>query len=138
MDRLISLNAVLSAIGEWIAHREYDYTNATEYLRNRIKAIPSADKWIPVSERLPEENVEVLVTTEWGSITIAERYSANDYFINDGATNADEDEIIAWMPLPKPYEPQESEKINCKSTKCDNCINHNYCDYEPQERGNKE
>ena len=43
MDRLISLNAVLSAIGEWIAHRKYDYTNATEYLRNRIKAIPSAE-----------------------------------------------------------------------------------------------
>ena len=31
-------------------------------------------------------------------------------------------------------EPQErSEKINCKSTKCENCVNHNYCDYEPQE-----
>lgn len=28
-------------------------------------------------------------------------------------------------------EPQEIEKVNCKSTKCDNCINHNYCDYEP-------
>ena len=30
--------------------------------------------------------------------------------------------------------PQESEKINCKATKCENCKNHNYCDYEPQER----
>ena len=30
-------------------------------------------------------------------------------------------------------EPQESEKINCKTTKCENCKNHNYCDYEPQE-----
>ena len=35
-------------------------------------------------------------------------------------------------------EPQESEKINCKSTKCENCINHNYCDYEPQERSGEE
>lgn len=60
-------------------------------------------EWIPVSERLPEKNVEVLATTEWGSITIAERYSANDYFINEGTTNADADEIIAWMPLPEPY-----------------------------------
>lgn len=31
------------------------------------------------------------------------------------------------------FEPQESERINCKSTKCENCQNHNYCDYEPQE-----
>ena len=34
-------------------------------------------------------------------------------------------------------EPQESEKINCKTTKCENCENHNYCDYEPQERSDK-
>lgn len=33
----------------------------------------------------------------------------------------------------KMVEPQESKKVNCKSTKCENCINHNYCDYEPQE-----
>lgn len=31
-------------------------------------------------------------------------------------------------------ESHEIEKINCKTTKCENCINHNDCDYEPQER----
>lgn len=31
------------------------------------------------------------------------------------------------------YKPRESERINCKSTKCENCQNHNYCDFEPQE-----
>ena len=66
-------------------------------------------EWIPVSERLPEEKVEILVTTRWGSITIGERYSANDYFINDGASNADENEIIAWMPLPEPYKEEGAE-----------------------------
>lgn len=34
----------------------------------------------------------------------------------------------------KMVEEQESEKISCKATKCENCKNHNYCDYEPQER----
>ena len=33
----------------------------------------------------------------------------------------------------KMIDPQKSEKINCKATKCENCQNHNYCDYEPQE-----
>ena len=32
---------------------------------------------------------------------------------------------------------EESEKINCKTTKCENCQNHNYCDYEPQEGGDQ-
>jgi hypothetical protein len=67
------------------------------------------DKWIPVSEKLPEKNVEVLATTEWGAVTIAEMYSANDWFIHEGTTNAEADEIVAWMPLPKPFKPQESE-----------------------------
>ena len=37
----------------------------------------------------------------------------------------------------KMVEPQENERINCKSTKCENCINHSYCDYEPQESDHK-
>lgn len=74
-----------------------------------IKTIEQEPRWIPVSERLPEKNVEVLATTEWGAVTIAEMYSANDWFIHEGTTNAEIDEIVAWMPLPKPYEPQESE-----------------------------
>ena len=66
-------------------------------------------KWIPVSERLPEKNVEVLATTKWDEVTIAEMYSANDWFIHEGATNAKTDGIVAWMPLPPCFEPQESE-----------------------------
>lgn len=40
-----------------------------------------------------------------------------------------------WCPNcgAKMIDPQESEKINCKTTKCENCKNHNYCDFEPQE-----
>ena len=66
-------------------------------------------KWIPVSERLPEKNVEVLATTEWDEVTIAEMYSANNWFIHEGTTNVDTDEITAWMPLPEPYKEGESE-----------------------------
>ena len=66
--------------------------------------------WIPVSERLPEKNVEVLVTTEWDCITIGEMFSDNDWFIHEGATNANVDEIKAWMPLPEPYKAEGSEK----------------------------
>ena len=65
--------------------------------------------WIPISEELPQKNVEVLATTEWGAVTIAEMYSTNDWFIYEGTTNAETDEITAWMPLPTPYVPQESE-----------------------------
>lgn len=65
--------------------------------------------WIPISERAPEKDVEVLATTRWGEITIAERYSANDWFIHEGATNAETDEIVAWMPLPTSYQGESEE-----------------------------
>ena len=52
MDRLINENAVLSAIGEWIAHNEHTYTNATEYLRNRVKAIKTAEQEPTAKENL--------------------------------------------------------------------------------------
>lgn len=35
-------------------------------------------------------------------------------------------------------EQQENEKINCETTKCENCINHGECDYESQESEDKE
>ena len=110
MNRLISEQAVIEAIKEWASHM---FTTPTGDLLKLIKAIPSAEpKWIPVSERLPKKNVEVLATTIWDAVTIAEMFSANDWFIHEGTTNAETDEIVAWMPLPTPYEPQESEDEN--------------------------
>jgi hypothetical protein len=32
---------------------------------------------------------------------------------------------------------QENEKVHCESTKCKECINHNYCDYEPHDERSK-
>ena len=100
MDRLISLNAVLSAIGEWIAHREYDYTNATEYLRNRIRAIPSAEPYKGMTNGEVIQAVFPNVKIRW--ITKAQigiTYEDNQYVI----TNY---ELDWWN---SPYEPQESE-----------------------------
>ena len=67
-------------------------------------------RWIPCSERLPDEKVEVLVTTKRGNITTAERYSANKCFIYDGAVDADINDIIAWRPLPKAYKAEGSDE----------------------------
>lgn len=60
-------------------------------------------KWIPVSERLPELKQRVLVSYETMDdgkkvdITIYDKHG----FLIGGSH--------AWMPLPKPYESQESE-----------------------------
>ncbi len=74
---------------------------------------PPKTRWIPCSERLPEDDERVLATTAWEDVTIAERVypPINDtcWFIHDGSTNATIDDVVAWMPLPEPYKEGEQK-----------------------------
>ena len=74
----------------------FDSERAIEALKN----IPSAEperKWIPVSEALPEERKNVLVTTIDGDIKVSYRSDVT-YWWNIGRGK-----VIAWMPLPEPW-----------------------------------
>ena len=56
-------------------------------------------RWIPVSEKLPEENGGYLVTVKRGYVTTA-------LWVGNAENWK---EVTAWMPLPEPYK-AESEK----------------------------
>ena len=71
-----------------------------------IKALPSAQpeqKWIPVSERLPSEKGEYLVTNRQGYVV---RYCFN---CNASSEEYWERCALAWIPLPEPYKESEGE-----------------------------
>lgn len=80
----------------------------------------SYGKWIPVSERLPEEAYGCLVTVmDYEPSTQTDFENILPYFVGydgHGWNNADGEtipfEVIAWMPLPEPY--RESEEENGK------------------------
>ena len=76
-----------------------------------IKALGQEPKWILTSERLPEEFADVFCSTDAEELFIATYLGK----MNDGVDCFDDDNgmmwegnVIAWMPLPKPYK-AESE-----------------------------
>ena len=72
-------------------------------LNRIIKALEQEPRWIPVSERLPEPDVEVLVTDDAGGLATI----STDSIYESEATGEKEwytsQRVTAWMPLPKPY-----------------------------------
>lgn len=63
--------------------------------------------WIPVTERLPENDEMVLVScqTTKGVKNVNRAYYMNGSWHGSGSMSG----VKAWQPLPDPYEPQESE-----------------------------
>ena len=94
---------------------------------NIINALPSAEaEWIPCSERLPEDEIDVLVTRTflgckdgsrgWNAHIPPKTYvEVAQYSNGEWTAFSDEYKVarsrhtdpIAWMPLPKPYREEE-------------------------------
>ena len=51
---------------------------------------------------LPNDGQVILITDKWGNVETDTFYRDDGCYFED---NSDEDDVVAWMPLPKPYEP---------------------------------
>lgn len=71
------------------------YSEDVEEALNMAISALAEQRWIPCSERLPEERQEILATTTdnaWGDVVIIRTYYKEMH-----------KSVIAWMPLPEPY-----------------------------------
>lgn len=66
-------------------------------MKNKIELM----KWIPVSERLPNRHQRVLCYFKYEPES-PDIISENTY-IGSGMWMSESDKVVAWMPLPKPY-----------------------------------
>lgn len=94
----------------------FDQYQRTEDVINAIEQLPSAQteqRWVPVSERLPEDETDVLVTRECkGKRYVEEACCMNgewvaysdEYKIGDRKKH----KVLAWMEKVEPYKGDES------------------------------
>lgn len=90
------------------------YTSGvTEALDMAIEALSADAEWIPCSERLPSESDYYLVTNinafEEKEVCVIWFAHKTDYGVSEWRETTDEDTILAWMPLPKPYKGGDAE-----------------------------
>lgn len=74
-------------------------------IKDFINEQPKINEWIPVEERLPKHNGEYLVTAinESGGIYMAVAIYDSQYKTFCSSGDGDDDNAIAWQPLPEPY-----------------------------------
>lgn len=90
----------------WLGTHE-DLKKREQAVRIAIEALKT-QQWILVNERLPESQTNVLVSVHDTTGDIAFDYSSYGWITTDKECWIVDNEIcnyvVAWMPLPEPYE----------------------------------
>lgn len=126
MDDLISRQAAIDAAMKDVSDkRTHDFNAGATRAANRIKLLPSVQpeqRWIPVTERLPDEDYWTGANFQYSADVLMTVYNAEDEetiidygHTADGSWYSDTTdglvppwwEVLAWMPLPEPYKEGE-------------------------------
>ena len=132
----ISRETAIGKIEKWLSFDDYNEAERhimkaiISELRDMPSVTPKQSGWIPVSKGLPEDRDWYLgifkePDTGWVNpipficdyVGRETKATTKEHWILQGFTDRDVRdrayyfnlECVAWMPLPKPYEPQESE-----------------------------
>lgn len=114
-------------------HIDWDFTESLQYadriatydagmkrVLDELDKLPKFTKpeWIPCSERLPESNSERIILLYDNGLISGGKYLGDRTFDIDFRDNDKKTKVVAWMPLPKPYEAPAPERD------CEHCVHH--------------
>ena len=111
-DKLIKLSDAIDVIKK-NHYRLEGHGLTEELLLEQMCSIPSADRWIPCSERLPSEQGQYLVTFPLSNgdpwVYVLSFCKGKFYETDDEWGDAEYDDVTAWMPLPEPWKGADDE-----------------------------
>lgn len=119
---LMSTGRIERADQTTLENRAWIIASAFEECINAVESAPPTDKWIPVGEGLPEENIcddgyhepseWVLVQTSSGQMYTSRYWSRDKKNVWTDLSYPTTEEVVAWQPLPEQYkEPEISPEI---------------------------
>lgn len=92
-----------------LAEIKIDKEDLEDLVAEKVEEIKEtmSGKWIPCSERLPEKLGEYLVTVNTVGWNLEETTEIDIAYWDDLEGFHKAEKVIAWMPLPKPYEGEQ-------------------------------
>ncbi len=119
ISRQAAIEAAIEAVNEWFgAYSTVRADMIAEAINNTVPAAQPEQRWIPVSERLPEDGRQVLVyarSVHYALGKYDEMREADGTYKKQWVTfDAWKPfytikDVIAWMPLPSPYQKEGEE-----------------------------
>lgn len=119
MRDLIERQAAINAVE--VLHGGCITNDVKNFVRYQLLSVPSAPRWTPCEERLPEEPFGCIVSyhgfmlTPHGEIEYDAIYPELLGYDGGGWNNSEGEcvdnmiDVTAWMPLPKPWKGEDNE-----------------------------
>ena len=89
------------------------YFAAAERVLTELPSANAVQGWTPCSERLPQDDGDVIMTNNMGQVKVGYHSEGRWWFIKDDGymtgVNDNANVILAWMPLPEPYKGGEPD-----------------------------